>query len=115
MIDLSGFGFSGGAKCSSSLEELHQDLEVLLQQTETDIPLFFMGQGFGAGLMLSFLLQNNIKLAGVITTAALIESHHLKSYNFLARWVVDALAEDYGVYISNKYINILYFLIGSML
>lgn len=100
IIDLSGFGYSGGRKCSSTLEELHQDIESLLGQCENDLPLFLMGQGFGAGLMLSFLLRNNVKLAGVITTSALIESHHLKSYNWMVRWILDSLAEDYGVFLS---------------
>ena len=98
LIDLGGFGYSGGPKCSSTLEELHQDIDILLGQVEVDIPLFMMGQGFGAGLMLSFLLINRIKLAGVITTAALIETHHLKSYNFAIRWALEALAGDYGVF-----------------
>ena len=62
-----------------------------------EIPLFMMGQGFGAGLMLSFLMRNRIKVAGVITTAALIESHHLKSYNGVIGWLLDTLAKDYGV------------------
>jgi len=97
LIDLSGFGFSGGTKCSSSLEELHQDIESLLLQCEIEIPLFMMGQGLGAGVLLSFLMRNRIKIAGVITTAALIESHHLKSYNGVIRWLLNGFASDYGV------------------
>ena len=57
-----------------------------------------MGQGFGAGLMLSFLMRNRIKVAGVITTAALIENHHLKSYNGVIGWLLDSLAKDFGVW-----------------
>lgn len=57
-----------------------------------------MGQGFGAGIILSFLLRNQIKIAGVITTAALVETHQSNNYNFFVKMILGKLAKYYGVF-----------------
>ncbi len=80
------------------MAELHQDIEVLLRQAQIDIPLFLIGHGFGAGLLLSFLIRNpNLRVSGVITMAALIQRHGLKSYNYLTRLILDEFTNEFDV------------------
>lgn len=66
-----------------------------------------MGQGFGAGVLLSFLVRNpGLRVAGVVTTAALIETHEINSYNWVVRWMVkEMLAGVYGDLCFNARMN----------
>lgn len=78
--------------------ELHQDIEVLLSQAQNDIPLFLIGHGFGAGLLLSFLLRNpNLRVSGVITMAALIKRHKVESCSCLTRLILDEFSNEFDV------------------
>ena len=74
LIDLRGFGYSGGPRGCSTIAELHSDIEVLLKQVSRDLPLFLYGHSLGGMLILSLALRNpELNLAGIITTSALIK------------------------------------------
>jgi pimeloyl-ACP methyl ester carboxylesterase len=68
LIDLVGFGFSGGTRCSDfSLEDSHENIGAMLQRFRDDKPAFLMGHSMGCLITQTFLLKNpNINLAGVI-------------------------------------------------
>ena len=70
MTDLSRF--SGGTRASSSVEELHKDIEVLLRQASPNLPLFLYGHSMGAALIASLLIRNSyLRISGVILTSGL--------------------------------------------
>ncbi|CAD8043714.1 unnamed protein product [Paramecium primaurelia] len=70
LIDLRGFGFSGGPRGSQSIADLQLDVEVLIRQASKDLPLFLYGHAMGALVIISLLIRNpKLKISGVICTA----------------------------------------------
>ena len=48
MIDLVGFGFSGGNRCKNyTLEDSHENIGAMLQRFRDDKPAFIMGHSMG--------------------------------------------------------------------
>jgi acylglycerol lipase len=67
MIDMRGFGFSGGHRIQGSLFELFYDIDVLLRCCELNLPAFVMASGLGAMLLLNLLIENShLPINGVI-------------------------------------------------
>jgi alpha-beta hydrolase superfamily lysophospholipase len=65
--------YSGGARGAANVQLLHQDIEILLKQARSDLPLFLYGHSMGGLLILSLAMRNpEINFAGIITTSALI-------------------------------------------
>lgn len=58
LVDLRGFGYSGGPRASCHIHHLHQDIYTLLQQVNQALPLFLIGFSMGGMLVSSFLLNN---------------------------------------------------------
>ncbi|KAL4464071.1 hypothetical protein ABPG74_006008 [Tetrahymena malaccensis] len=74
LIDLRGFGYSGGVKGLSNFEDMIKDIELLLQQVRKDIPLFVCGHSLGASLLLSIGVRNpNLNISGFIALAPLVD------------------------------------------
>lgn len=71
LMDLRGFGFSGGTRCKNySLYDSHENIGAMLQRFRNDKPAFLMGHSMGCLITQTFLLKNpNINLAGVIYAA----------------------------------------------
>jgi alpha-beta hydrolase superfamily lysophospholipase len=73
MVDLRGFGYSGGPRGAAVLEQLLKDVGVLLQQANPNLPLFLYGHSMGGLLVLTFTLLNpKLNIAGTIATSPLI-------------------------------------------
>ena len=73
MIDLSGFGQSGGHRGNSTMEELHEDIEHVLKMMSPDLPLFVFGHSMGGGLVSTLMIRNpGLNIAGVICSSALL-------------------------------------------
>jgi alpha-beta hydrolase superfamily lysophospholipase len=72
LIDLRGFGHSGGARACATVQEMHMDIDVLLRQAHRDLPLFVYGHSMGGALVTSLFMRNPyLNVAGVILTSAL--------------------------------------------
>ncbi|CAD8048712.1 unnamed protein product [Paramecium sonneborni] len=70
LIDMRGFGFSGGPRGSQVITDLQMDVEVLIRQASKDLPLFLYGHAMGALVIISLLIRNSkLKISGVICTA----------------------------------------------
>ncbi|CAK83537.1 unnamed protein product (macronuclear) [Paramecium tetraurelia] len=102
LIDLRGFGYSGGPRGSQTLKELHMDIEVLLRQVSKDIPLFLYGHAMGGLLIISFLIRNpQLKVRGIITTAPMLGfpmDRKLKGIKYIA-------VKYFGHYMEDLVIN----------
>lgn len=73
LIDLRGFGYSGGARGIAELEKLHMDVETMLKQTSGELPLFLYGHSLGGLVVLTLVMRNpELNVAGIISTSALI-------------------------------------------
>jgi len=67
MIDISGFGGSGGGRSLSTFEDMQDDIGVLFKQIKNEKPIFLLGHSMGGGLVLNFVLANpDLNLAGLI-------------------------------------------------
>ena len=89
MIDLSGFGQSGGSRGDSTMEELHGDMELALKLIDPELPLFIMGHSMGGGLVSSLMMQNpGLKIGGVILSSPLLGNPNNRSFPWILRKVL---------------------------
>lgn len=66
LIDMRGFGYSGGSRGAQTIPQLHMDLEVLLRQVSKDLPLFLYGHAMGGLLIITLIMRNpSLKIAGL--------------------------------------------------
>ena len=73
-LDLRGFGYSGGARASCPVDQLHKDVHSLLRQASDSIPVFLLGFSMGGMLVASFLMMNpGLRVHGVILVNPLVE------------------------------------------
>ncbi|KRX00176.1 hypothetical protein PPERSA_10675 [Pseudocohnilembus persalinus] len=73
LVDLRGYGYSGGARGVSLMEEMMRDVEVCMKQADENLPLFVFGHSMGGLLVLSLGCRNpNLKIAGFISSSALL-------------------------------------------
>ena len=73
LIDLEGFGYSGGGRVSRiTIESMHLQITSLLTQVRPDLPLFLFGHSMGCMVLNTYLTINPKiadRLAGVIWSA----------------------------------------------
>lgn len=99
LVDLRGFGFSGGSHGVAKIEELHDDIKLLLEQVDTDLPLFLYGHSIGASLLASFLMRNKwIHISGVILTSAVFGFAQERNINWMKRSLIRALGGYFEVF-----------------
>eukprot|EP00743_Colponemidia_sp_Colp-15_P003578 GILK01003860.1.p1 GENE.GILK01003860.1~~GILK01003860.1.p1 ORF type:complete len:396 (+),score=30.72 GILK01003860.1:61-1248(+) len=84
LIDLRGFGYSGGARAYARVTDLLQDVEVLLSQVDKSLPCFMIGHSMGGMLVLNYLTRRPfVPVAGVIATSAMLRLHPSRE---IPRW-----------------------------
>lgn len=70
LIDLTGYGISGGGIACGTFVQLQDDIATLFKQIKEDLPIFLFGHSMGGGLVTNFVYANpDLKLAGVILNA----------------------------------------------
>ena len=86
MIDLSGFGHSGGARGDSTMGDLHGDIELVIKMMDPELPLFIYGHSMGGGLVASLMIKNpDLNIAGVICSSALFGAPNDRSFPWIFR------------------------------
>lgn len=98
LIDLTGFGYSGGPRGCSSVEVMANDVITLLSQANPDLPLFMYAHSMGAMLTLKLLLTKpDIKVSGVVLTGPFLnlprDRHFSKAKLFFAKKLGDDLED----------------------
>lgn len=103
MIDLNGFGNSELSQESRySITEYHKDIECLLENCSEHLPLFLLGYGMGAGVLLSLLIRNpRLNIAGVIITSAMIKCPEQFKTNYFSNLILNAMGKKEEVFIFN--------------
>jgi len=106
LLDLRGFGFSGGTRASSSVEELHKDIEVLLRQASPNLPLFLYGHSMGAALIASLLIRNSyLRISGVILTSGLFGFPKERNMPWIKRQAIKLVGGHLEEFMVNACIN----------
>ena len=104
LIDLRGFGFSGGTHGVAKIEELHDDIKLLLQQVDTNLPLFLYGHSIGASLVSSFLMRNKwIHISGVILTSAVFGFAQETKINWARKYFIRVFGSYFEVRLELKF------------
>ncbi|CAD8088735.1 unnamed protein product [Paramecium sonneborni] len=71
LYDQRGFGFSGGFRGKATIEEMHMDLQSILDQIDKSVPLFIFSHALGAAIVISFCLMNpQFEIQGLICSSA---------------------------------------------
>ena len=71
-LDLPGHGKSGGARGHAAFDEIHDDVDWLLDQAATrfpGLPRFLYGHSMGGAIVLHYTLKHKPSLSGVISTS----------------------------------------------
>eukprot|EP01017_Pseudomicrothorax_dubius_P030013 TRINITY_DN3698_c0_g1_i1.p1 TRINITY_DN3698_c0_g1~~TRINITY_DN3698_c0_g1_i1.p1 ORF type:complete len:386 (-),score=48.37 TRINITY_DN3698_c0_g1_i1:185-1342(-) len=107
LIDLRGFGYSGGARANGSLEEFHKDVLTLLSQASKDLPLFLFCHSLGCAISASLLSQNpNLNIRGVILSCPYFDFHNIeKPMPKIKRVMMMLLGQDLQDVMCNSNLN----------
>jgi acylglycerol lipase len=75
LIDLRGYGLSGGFRMSlNRIHDYHFDVTALLLQCSPDLPLYLYGHSMGGLTIMSYLLNNpNLNISGVVLSAPFLQ------------------------------------------
>ena len=94
MIDLSGFGYSGGVRMAkNSIQKFQRDIIDSFSFFNPSIPLFLYAHSMGGLSMISFLINNpDLNVAGVLLSAPLLRLKKGEEVDDAKRIMVNALA-----------------------
>ncbi|CAD8171041.1 unnamed protein product [Paramecium octaurelia] len=71
LYDQRGFGYSGGIRGQATVEQMHMDLDTVLQLVDRSVPLFIFCHALGASMVISFCLMNpSFQFQGLICSNA---------------------------------------------
>lgn len=106
LIDLTGFGYSGGPRGCSTVEMMENDVITLLTEARPDLPLFMYAHSMGALVTIKLLIQRpEIKVSGCFITSPFLglpaDRHFPKSKLLF----VQQLGDDLEDLIINAMIN----------
>jgi alpha-beta hydrolase superfamily lysophospholipase len=104
LIDLRSFGSSGGARCGHDLLEFQEDVYLMLQQVNPELPCFLFGHSMG-GLILATILVNNplLNVSGAVISAPLFGSDTLDA-NEGKEWLLSGMANAMKEGVFNSYV-----------
>ena len=95
LIDLTGFGYSGGARGCSTVEMMQNDVITLLTQVRPELPLFMYAHSMGGLIVIKLLLQRpEIKVTGCIFTSPFLGLPSDRHFPKAKLWVVQQLGDD---------------------
>jgi alpha-beta hydrolase superfamily lysophospholipase len=102
LIDLRGYGHSGGARANGSVEEFHHDVELLIRQANRNLPLFIYAHSMGASILTSLLIRNPyLHITGVILTSGLFAFPKERPMP----WIKKAFVKIIGTHVEELMIN----------
>lgn len=106
MVDLRGFGYSGGARGCAELRELENDVIALLRNARTDLPLFIYGHSLGGLVIIKLLLDKpELNISGCILTSPLLGLAKNMHFNWIKRQFMHYLGDYLADFIVNSRVN----------
>jgi acylglycerol lipase len=105
LLDLRGYGLSGGGRAQGSLNEHLRDIKNVIEtQVDDQIPLFLMGHSMGAGILTLFVQANpSLNLAGVVLSSPFYRFPKGVKLDIVKRWAVAFLSRNTPVDMSDYY------------
>ncbi|EAR96376.2 alpha/beta fold hydrolase (macronuclear) [Tetrahymena thermophila SB210] len=106
-IDLRGFGYSGGARGVSVIEDMIADIEMCMRQVQEGLPLFLFGHSLGGLLVTSLGARNpHIKIAGIIANAPLLGLPKDRNIDIFKMFTLKLVGDFLGDIVANSMINL---------
>lgn len=106
MVDLRGFGFSGGARGCAEVRELENDVIHMLKTARSGIPLFLYAHSMGGLVAIKLLMDRpNISVSGCIVTSPLLGLAKSMHFNWIKKMAISYLGEDLSDFIVNSRVN----------
>lgn len=96
LLDLRGYGLSGGGRAQGSLNEHMRDIKNVIEtQIDDKLPLFLMGHSMGAGILTLFVQANpSLNLAGVVLSSPFYRFPKGVKLDLAKRWAVGFLSRN---------------------
>lgn len=106
LVDLRGFGYSGGARGCAEAEQLERDIITLIKKANTNIPLFIYAHSLGALLTLSLLIDYPyLNVSGIILTSPFLGFPDGKGFGRVKTWALKQLGVELEDFVINSMIN----------
>lgn len=106
MVDLRGFGYSGGARGCAELRELENDVIALFRMARTDLPLFIYGHSLGGLVTIKLLMDRpELNVSGCIITSPLLGLAKNMHFNWIKRQFMYHLGDHLADFIVNSRVN----------
>jgi acylglycerol lipase len=106
LIDLTGFGYSGGPRGCSTTEMMINDVITLLTQARPELPLFIYAHSMGGMLTFKMLLARpQLKVSGCIITSPMLGLPADRHFPKAKLWFVKQMGDDLEDLIINGMIN----------
>jgi len=107
MIDLRGFGYSGGFRVNNPIKSTLSDIGILLTRCcENGLPTYIMAHGYGCLLVLALLQENpNLPLAGVIALSPLFSFPNIKKFSYIHNFLLSFSPTIFDDILINNMIN----------
>ncbi|CDW81614.1 alpha beta fold family protein [Stylonychia lemnae] len=108
LIDLRGFGMTGGVRMNMwKISDLHHDVVALLQQVNPKLPLLIYGHSMGGLTILTFLVNNpTLNVSGVILSAPFLGVHESAKLDDKKKLTVKLLAPELEEFVVNPRIPV---------
>ena len=108
MLDLTGFGYSGGKKMAkNNIETFMVDITDIMQHLSPSLPLFLYGHSMGGLTLVSFLINNNnLNIAGVILSAPFLAFTKDNEIDNFKRVAVRAMSKELDNLVLNPMISL---------
>lgn len=89
LIDLRGFGYSGGARGCAEIEQLQRDLITLIKKANTELPLYIYAHSLGGLLTLTLLIDYPyLNISGVMITSPFLGFPEGKGFGKIKTWAL---------------------------
>lgn len=106
LIDLTGFGYSGGPRGCGTAEILENDVITLLSQARPELPLFLYAHSMGALLCIKLLLEKpQLSISGCIMTSPLLSMPVDRHISPLKLFIVKHIGDELEELIMNSMVN----------
>jgi alpha-beta hydrolase superfamily lysophospholipase len=106
LIDLTGFGYSGGPRGCATVEILENDVITLLSQARPDLPLFIYGHSMGGLITAKLLLDRpNLNVSGCVLTSPFLSLPKDRNISFMKLFIVKHIGDELEDLIINSMVN----------
>ena len=106
LVDLRGFGYSGGARGCAEVDELQKDIITLIKQASNDIPLMIYAHSLGAVLTISMLMDYPfLNVSAVIITSPFLGFPEGKGFGKVKTFMLKTFGLELEDFVINSMIN----------